>query len=366
VLVGAPCGALAEAEGDAGLATGAALATARGREDGDVAVEPFVTSDAIGLVAHGAALPGETPASHARRVADAAARAFAADPIEMGRASAARAQLLRAAEQDDGRAMTALALAVAPQRPSWIFPFGTAEALGRSSDAAVLLRAAALRAGPLRVAALANVDAAQADAAVRATDRWVARRPGEPRACPQVTVPAAPRPGTYPVETAGGTTEALLALPLAAGDAAAVAAASVVALVLDGPQGLLAAALGQAGLARAWSARVVGGHAAAALVVRITTAAGALDAAVAQTRALLDRLRQGALTDADVARAASARAAAELAASLEPRARLAALFRGDAPSPAPSLDAVRAFSAATLKDDALVIVATRPRAVRAP
>lgn len=364
VLVGSPCGALAEAEADAGLAAGAALATAR--DAPGVAVEPYVTAEAVGLVAHGAALPGETPASHARRVADAAARAFAADPIELGRASAARAQLLRAAEQDDGRAMTALALAVAPQRPSWIFPFGTAEALGRSSDAAVALRASALRSGPLRVAALANVDAAQADAAVRATDRWVARRPGELRACPQVTVAAAPRPGTYPVETAGGTTEALLALPLPAGDAAATAAAGVLAFALDGPQGLLASALGAAGLARAWSARVVGGRAAAALVVRVSTAAGALDAAVAQTRALLDRLRQGALTDADVARAVATRAAAELAASLEPRARLTALFRGDAPSPVPGLEAVRAFAAGALKDDALVIVATRPRATRSP
>ncbi len=370
VLVGSPCGTLAEAEADAGLAAGAALAMARDATSGGgsagVSVEPYVTPDAIGLVAHGAALPGESATAHARRVADVAARAFAAEPIDLPRATAARGQLLRAAEQDDGRAMTAIALAISPQRPSWIFPYGTAEALGRSSDVAVALRASALRAGPLRVAALANVDAAQAEAAARATDRWVARRPGETRACPQATVPAATRPGTYPVETIGGSTEALLAIPLPAGDAAASAAAGVVAMALDGPQGLLASALGEPGLARSWSARVVGGRLASALVVRVATAGGALDAAVAQTRALLDRLRQGALTDSDFARAGASRAAADLASSLDPRARVVALFRGEPAPPAVTLESVRAFAAAALRDDALVIVAARPRAPRTP
>ena len=368
VLVGSPCGTAAEAEGDAGLGAGAALAMIK--DAADVTVEPYVTPEGVGVLAHGRALPAESATAHARRVADAAARAFAAEPVDPARASLARAQLLRAAEQDEGRAMTALALAAAPQRPSWLVPFGTADALGRSSDAAVGLRVSALRAGPIRVAALANVDAAQADAAARATDRWVARRPGEGRACPASTVPAAPRPGTYPVETTGGTTEAVLALPLAPGDAAATAAATTLAYVLDGPGGLLASALGSAGLARSWSARVLGGKRAAALVVRVTTAAGALDAAVAQTRALLDRLHQGALGPDDLTRATAARAAADLASSLDPRARLAALFRADtdaapATSP-PTLEAVRAFAAAALKDDALVIVATRPRAPRSP
>jgi hypothetical protein len=128
----------------------------------------------------------------------------------------------------------------------------------------------------------------------------------------------------------------------------------------------LSKALG-AGLARSWSARVLGGPHASALVVTIATAPGALDAAVAQTRALLERLRQGALAEGDHARAAAAAEKAGLASSLDPRARLVALFRGASPSsPPPTLDALRAFAAQVLHDDALVIVALRPRPPRTP
>jgi hypothetical protein len=242
--------------------------------------------------------------------------------------------------------------------------------VGRSSDLSVALRASALRAGPLRVAVLANADAAQADVAARATDRWIVRRPeqsapGASRACPAPVTPAAPRPGTYPVDAASGATEALLGVALPPGDEAR-AAATWIALALDGDAGLLAKSLG-AGLARSWSARVLGGPRASALVVTITTAPGALDAAVAQTRALFDRLRQGALVDADHARAAAASDKAALAASLDPRARVVALFRGEGPpAPPPTIDALRAFASQVLKDDALVIVALRPRPARSP
>ena len=40
--------------------------------------------------------------------------------------------------------------------------------------------------------------------------------------------------------------------------------------------------------------------------------------------------------------------------------RTLSLWRSDAPESAPSLDALRAFATATLRDDALVIVAARP------
>ncbi len=367
LLLGSPCGTLAEAENDAGLGAAATLATARETDLSSlrwsleaVKLEPYVTPDAIGLIAHAPALFGESPTAHARRVADAAARAFAADWVDPPRASTARAHLLRASENDDGRAWSALASAFAPGHPSWFWPFGMADALGRASDASVLSRVSALRAGPLRVAVLANADSAQADTAIRATDRWVARHPSETRACPAPATGTPSRPGTYPVESTAGATEAHLGFALPAADDAARAAASWTALALDGPDGLLAKALGN-GLARSWSARVSGGSRAPALVVRIATAPGALDAAVAQTRALFDRVRQGALTDADLLRAKALRSAADVSAALDPRARLVGLFRGDSPLSTPTLDALRAFASAVLLDDALVIVAVRPR-----
>src|SRR5262249_25308707 len=158
-----------------------------------------------------------------------------------------------------------------------------------------------------------NADAAQAELAARASDRWVARRPNDARACPATSALVAPRAGTYAVD-AEAASQAEIAVPIPASEDRA--AAQLVALALDGDAGLLRTALGS-GLARSWSARVVGGARAAALVIRVATAPGALDGAVAQTRALLDRLQKGALADAELQSARAAQAKKELAASLD-------------------------------------------------
>jgi hypothetical protein len=376
MLVASPCGTLAEMEGDAGLGAAFAMAAANRATDAlngaRAHADGWVSPDGLGVIVHGPPLAGESPVAHARRLADAVGRSFAAEPVDRPAVSRARALLLAENDREDARALVALADAVVPGHPSWIAPMGTLDALGRSSDAAVVARASAMRAGPLRVAVIASGDAAQAEAAIRAVDRWVARRPGDARACAVPSVPPAAHPGTYAVDTAPGSpAEAWLALALPAGDDAKVGAATWLARALDGPDGLLAHALG-GGLARSWSARVVGTPRAPALVIRVTSAQGALDAAVAQTRALVDRVRQGSLAEADRARAVQSAAEEQLAASLDPRARLVGLWRDardgreargareEAPLAAPSLDALRAFASATLRDDALIIVAARP------
>jgi hypothetical protein len=369
ILLASACGTLGETTADAGA--GAVVATAAAAQasgTGDERVEPFVATDGVGVLAHGAARPGEGPQAHARRLADVASRAFAADPLDAVRVAQARTTLLARVGELDVRAVGTLGAALAPGRPSWVEPLGSPFGLSSASEEAIALRAAAMRAGPLRVAVLANADDAQARAAVRAVDRWIARRPGEARACPPAATLSPPRTGTYAVDVpAGASSEALLAFPLPAGDEVARAAAAWLAAALEGPDGLLAHALGAApgdpaegALARAWSAGVLGAPRSPALAVRVVALDASLDRAVAQTRALLDRVRQGALRDEDRARAASAMARAALSVALDPRARTIDLWRGEAPSPAPSLDALRAFAAATLHDDALVITAARP------
>lgn len=374
ILLASTCGALAEVDDDAGLGAAVSMATAaqasRAEGAGLAEVEPWVTTEGIGIVVHGPPLPGESPAAHARRLADLAARAFAADPIDASFAAEARGTLLGRATLPEGRVLSALADALAPGHATWFAPLGTARGLGHASDAAVTLRGSAMRAGPLRVAVLANVDAAQSEVAVRAIDRWVARRPGEARTCPAAATAPPPRTGTYAVEAANaGRSEAWLAFPLPAPDGtsaphtaeAPAESAAWVAAALDGDDGLLAHALGDGGLADSWSARVIGTSRSAALVVRVVAMEGSLDAAVAQTRALFERLRRGALSDADRTHAASVREDENLAGGLDPRARLIALFRGTASaSPAPSLATLRAFCASALNEDALVIAAARP------
>ncbi len=370
LLLASPCGTLPEVEADAGLGAAMALASATAAgQAGDLPLqtEGWAAIDGIGVIAHGPARPNEPPLVQARRIADSAARALAADPLDLLAIAHVRAALLaRAGESIEDRALATLGNAIVPGHPSWFTPQGTVDALGRSSDGSMIARATALRAGPLRLAVIANIDAAQGSAAVRAVDRWVLRRAGESRACPSPSTPPPPRPGTYTIDAASSS-EAWLALPLPPRDDYARSLGEWLAAILDGDDGLLAQALGATGLARSWSARVVGPARGGALVVRVVSNQGALDGAVAQARALFDRVRQGALSEDDRMRAIAARKREELRTSLDPRGRLIALWRG-APKPVPpALEALRTFAGATLHDEALIIVAARPpRPVKSP
>ncbi len=368
VLVGSPCGTDGETDADSGLtALFAAAAAEATRTSTDVRVEPWVAADGAGILVHGPALAGEAPAAHARRLADIAARSFAAEPISSSALGRARADLLRRDARGDGAALSVLASALAPRHPSWVVPWGSSEPLARSADSSVVLRAQSLRTGPVRIAVLASSDASQADAAVRAADRWVARRTSETRAC---TAPAAaqpPQPGTYAATPRpGAIPEAYLAFPFSPGDETAHAAAMIlVAALSDGDGALLDKALGgPSPLAREASARVLGWPRAPALVVRVVAAQASLDAAVMQARALIDRVHKAGLASPDFERATAARARAALATSLDPRARIVATWRGDAVPAAPTTrttaEDVRAFAQKYLAEDAMVVVASRP------
>jgi hypothetical protein len=230
-----------------------------------------------------------------------------------------------------------------------------------------------VRTGPLRVAVLANVDAPQGEAAQHAVDRWIERRSGEARTCKIGGSAAPPKPGTYAVETrGGGAPEAYLAFPFPAGDESARASALIVAAALEGDGALLDKALGgNAQLARSSSARVIGWPRAPALVVRVVSTQTQLDAAVMQTRALLDRLRQGGVPQADLDRARASAARSRLASALDPRARLVATWRGEpvpkaAPVVQPTNEDVRAFAQKHLVEDSMIVVAARPGRTRTP
>jgi hypothetical protein len=366
LLLASPCGTFAEATGDAGV--GAAVAFAAGAQAsagaGDAIVEPFVAVDGIGLLVHGPARGDETPQAHARRLADLAARTFAADALDEESVTRARTLLLRDASEPDARALGVLAAAVAPGHPSWFEAAGTSFGLASVSDDAIELRSGAIRNGPLRVAVVANADQTQADAAVQAVDRWVARGPGDSRSCPASATSLPPRPGTYAVDRpAGSISEALVALPIPA-DAAAHTAATWIAAALDGADGLLGRALGAnpsgPSLAENWSAAVRGDRRSEALVIRIVATDDTLDSAVAQTRALLDRLHQGGLRGEDCVRASLRLERSRVADALDPRTRVVRLWRGAVDDSPPALEALRAFVSNTMRDEGLVIVAARP------
>ncbi len=370
VLLASPCGTSSERSGDAGISATflvAAASAGSARIGSDVVLEPWFSPDGVGLVAHGVARAGEDPIAHARRIAGAAARYFAAEPIDAATLSVARGSLLERAESSDAREMAALANALFPDHPSWLDPRGTADALARSSNGAVLARADDLRRGPLRVAVLANTSGEQGSAAVEAADRWIARRSSGIRACGAPPSPSAARVGTYAIDAAGRPAETELALRLPHDDAAARALASWWVSILEGDDGMLATALGSTGLARSWDARLVGPAHDSAFVVRIVSSDAALDNAVAQTRALFDRIRGGALAPDELTRAGARRARYELSSSLDPRARLVVTWRGENSKTAPpTIDALKNFATSFFHDDALVIVAARPPRLEDP
>jgi len=342
MLVASPCGTAGEADTDAGSSAAFAVAASNAARAHGVASEPWIAGDGVGVLAS---------APSARLLADALARTVLVEPLEGVRAAQG---LLHDAARPG---LAGLALALAPGRPASIVPTGTPLSLLRVSEPAILARAESLRHGPLRVALLDN-DESTADAAIARVDRWVLREGA--RACPAQAAIAPPKPGTYAVATDDGTSEAYLALAI---PAQYEAEASVIAGVLD--RDLLAKALSD-GLARESSARVLGPAGGRALVIHVEAPASALDAAVAQTRALLDRVRQGAIAEADLARH-SARVREESAVKMrDPRERLIALFRGEPARADVGLDRVRTAAAAFVHDDALVIVAARPRTKRTP
>jgi hypothetical protein len=369
LLLASPCGTLAETEADAGLTALALSAVAAGAARDAADVTPWITAEGVGLLARATRRDGESPVELAARAGDAVGAALMSPLVESSAVADARAQLMSLGADEDVRGFATLAEVLGAGHPSWVFPLLPGRGLQGASDGAVASRLAALRRGPLRVAVLGNEDAAQVEAAVQAVDRWVPRSSSGTRACGAVTGSAAaapPRPGTYAAPPST-TSSAWLALPLLHTSQATAATA---AAALDGPDGLLSRAL-SSGLASSWGARVVGAPDSAgpaALVVRVSSSGRTLDAAVAQVRALFDRLRRGGFTDADLTRAAARIADQELAAALSPRERLVRLWRsgavGAAPSVAPSLDAMRAFLADAMRDEALVIVASRPPTVR--
>ena len=360
VLLASPCGTASETEAESGLSAlfAAAAATATESRTDGASVEPWVTSDGVGVVVHGPPVPGESATAHARRLADIAGRAFAAAPIVSTTLGRARANLLRRDARNDGAAMSVLASALAPSHPSWIVPWGASEPIARSADAAVLVRAQALRGGPLRLAILANSDGTQVEAALQAADRWVPRRTGETRACKPSSTGAPSVPGTYAAPLRpGAMPEAFLAYPFAPGDEAALSTAEVLANALDGEP--LAKAVGP--LARESSVRVIGWPRAPALAVRVVAPQASLDEAVMQARALVDGWHRNGLAAPELERAILSTARAGLHELLDPRARIVATWRGDArPARHVTAEDTRAFAQKVLGEESMIVVAARP------
>jgi len=412
VLVASECAAANETAADSGLSALVAYAAAHGTQgaqedsayaDGSdaaasappgvtpppIVIEPWVAPDGVGLLAHGARLPHESPEAHAARISMHAARFLNPKMLSPRALTRARSQNAFYINQPFVEPLTILANARAPAWPSALMPTGLRDGLKSVSDAAVLARAHALAAGPIRMAILANHGASQVESARATVARWLQRsatqRPTTATACtPSEASPLGTvRPGMYSTQellSAGpgpthspslaqfggrdGTVHAYVAAALPSHDERARVTADVVVAWLHHAR----VASTQGPNLTSFSGRVLGWPVAPTLVMHVQSTQAALDESVLSLRRAIDALRTTGSTSDDVARAKQAVTSQLLAAAMRPHVRTVEVWRGilaDGPyAPPPTLGAiefgdVQAFAKAYLGDSSLIVVASR-------
>ncbi len=360
-LLASPCGTTAEnpaTAGQAGLAM-RALATGAPEVDG-VVIEPWITADGVGLLAHGPRIgPTETAAEHASRIGEALGRSLTR-PMTGPEVARARAET-QAALGPGPRPDWWLAIhALAPDHPSWLVPQGTWGSVAEATTHGVVDQRGQLVAGPLRLAVIANVTDAQAALVAQGADRWLQPLRADPSECPPATQPTA-RVGQLEIETTPGPGTAAahvgVALPLRRGVSEE---AHYTLWLLNRPGGWLDQALQRTGLVASARAHLLGGRRASALVVTLEAAPEQTEPAVAQLRALFERLAQGAVSKRDFLQARREFGRGAARSTLEPRRRVVDLWQTVTPEP-PTLASLQAFHARVFPPDRHLVVIVKQR-----
>lgn len=354
VLLGSTCGTLAESNDNAGQSA-IALTMAAHEASADVELEPWITTDAVGLLAHSPRLPLESANEQAERVARALSRALSERSNAVDALAIAQSELFASVGGVPRPGYARLLDALAPEHSAWLDPRGTWASLAQANRDSVAARSRELLHGPLRVAVLSNEDEAQATVASRALDRWFAPWRDDTRRC-QASAERAPRSGelTLAVPDSGNAESAYIGVPFPS-RLKFEREAEAFAALLNAPRGPLGLALSAAGINASARASIIGGGRAAALLVEIH--AGDEDArkATLEVRRALDRAVAGQISNDDLATAQRNAAQRALGSSLDPRRRIVDLWRGGATEGTLSRASLRAFQAA-LSGAAQVVV----------
>ncbi len=386
VLLASPCGTADETPNDAGASALAAIAAAgRARHAADLAVEPWITAEGVGVLAHAPALAGarrEDDVALARRVASAAARA------SRGRCRPGTPWPTPASSRSPRSSARSARRAPCSTASSARSPPTTPRSSTRSarSRASPRSRRPAWRAGGSRSrAARCEWRCSRTARRPRRTPRsrrpitgcLLAARRGLPdrgrRDAAARPLPGRPSPGASSHRPSsrcrcrGGVswaasgrcrpprTPSLLGAPPLLGTASFLGPRPSSEAGVE--RGLIQAALDRTPLPATASARLLGGARSSALVIDIRAPESALEDAVTEVKAVLAQLAQDGPTDAAIEAARSRKQRADQEASFDPRARLVKLWLGDPPPPAPmTKDALRAFFAQTFRESSLVVV----------
>lgn len=363
LLLGTPCSAALETTDDAGgnAVLVRAIARAHTAIEG-VRIEPWISGEGTGLLAHGPRVRAdEAPVEQTLRIAEALGRALAS-PIADGIAGTARAETETELGSDAPSLWTTALEALAPGHPSALEPRGTWQSIANLSTRGTEIRRRAFVRGPLRLAVLGNASLEQASVAEQALTRWLRPLREQQSACPRPT-PLSAKPGEYwvdaPPDATGSRALVAVSLPLSPSGIPLEAAFTV--HLLNRQNGWLERSVRIPGLAPYAAASVLGGSAAAALAVEIALPGHSAKEAVAQVRALFDRLSQGAASAEDLTLATTALLSQRAQAMLDPRYRAVRLWLGRSEPAPPDLAALRRFHQRMLAADRHVVVLTRPR-----
>jgi len=359
-LLASPCGTGNESSADAGLAAMFVRAVAeRTPHHQGVAIEPWITPEGIGLLAHGPPSDRhEKPDEHARRVASTLGRALVATPLVGSDIAQARVELLREVGPGPRPGWWLTLESIAPTRPSLLEPRGTWASLSELATQAVDDRRNAFIGGRLRLAVLANWKKSQIDAAAAGLRRWLHPLRSEGRGCAPVGA-TPPQAGQRTLHTSSSPDDgsvAYVAVPLPSERTRSQREAEWTLLLLNRHGGWLDQALRLPGLVSSAKARLVGGRRSSALVIEVKALPDEIDKAVAQVRALLRRLAQGAARKRDAELAQRHFARLDRTVALDPRHRIVHLWRGRSRKSPADLTSLRRLHSRTFRPEKHVVV----------
>lgn len=359
MLLATPCGTRGEDVVTAGTLALTMQSLARAHDGrGGVRIEPWLSVGAMGLLAHaGAAAASETPVQQAERVAEALARALLTAGPPADAIVRSREEMLGTLGDDPTPGYWLALTQSSASHPSWLEPRGTWESLTNVGAHSIQLQRTGFVRGRLRLASIGNYAREQIDAGearLRALLNIAA--PGSAECPPPVR--SRSLAGTYRLETrerAGAS--AVIAMSVPTSPAGAPEELRWTELLLNRTGGWLEQALLEPGLVSSARAHALGGPDAAALVIEIRALDVKIDQAVAQVRGLLARLRAGAATEGDAARARDYFARYRAQRQLDPRERIVELWRG-AEAPAGTFEGMRRLHQTLLDPEREVIVIT--------
>jgi len=174
-VLASPCGTAWESAVDAGSTAAWVQATVR-RYNGHlgVQIEPFITVDAIGFIAHSAPkYDRESPADLVRRVGNALGSVVGTGLVSGSELAAFREEALLKIGATPRQAWWQLADSLSLGHPAAFEPLGTFSSVRNLDLAAVRTRRSNWLSGPLRIAALLNGNARQSTELSATLHRWL-------------------------------------------------------------------------------------------------------------------------------------------------------------------------------------------------